>query len=74
MNQPLTTEEMQAEIETLRNALISLAVFVGGDPCWCKCEGGKHSEVCRKAKNLPLWRSPSGISLPWKDPETKDRV
>jgi hypothetical protein len=62
-------DEMQSQIEVFRDALVRLAVFVGGDPCWCDCADGEHSEACRVAKNLPLWRSPSGINLPWKDPE-----
>lgn len=67
MKQSLTIDEMQTQIETLRAALVGLAHFVGGDPCWCQCDGGKHSEACRAAYKLPLWRSPSGVSLPWKD-------
>lgn len=76
-------DEMQTEIEAMRDVVVGLAVFVNGDPCWCQWQtlcglidrrqsiaigtGGKHSKACRDAKNLPLWRSPSGISLPWKD-------
>lgn len=48
-------DEMQTEIETLRNALVRLAVFVGGNPCWCDCAGGKHSKVCRDIRKLKLW-------------------
>ena len=64
-------DEMQTEIETLRNALVRLAVFVGGNPCWCKCEGGKHSKACRDI--LKLWprvtingRASHHDNLPWK--------
>jgi hypothetical protein len=64
-------DEMQDQIEALRAALVGLARFVGGDPCWCQCRGGKHSEACRAAYKLPLWRSPSGNSLPWKDPDVE---
>jgi hypothetical protein len=67
-------DEMQTEIETLRNALVRLAVFVGGNPCWCKCEGGKHSKVCRDTLKLKLWprvtvngRASYHNNLPWKD-------
>ena len=66
-------DEMQTEIETLRNALVRLAVFVGGNPCWCKCEGGKHSKICRLILKLKLWprvtkngRASSHDYLPWK--------
>jgi hypothetical protein len=59
--------ETQAQVEAMREVIIGLASFVNGDPCWCQCAGGKHSKACRKAKDLPLWRSPSGVSLPWKD-------
>jgi len=65
----MTTDETQSQIEALRSALVGLARFVGGDPCWCQCDGGEYSEACRIAFNLPLWRSPSGVVLPWKDPE-----
>lgn len=66
------TDEMQTEVETLRNALVRLAVFVGGDPCWCQCEGGKHSEVCRDIQKLKLWprvvrgRPKPSDYLPWR--------
>lgn len=74
-------DEMQTEIDSLRNVLVSLASFVGGDPCWCMCDGracasGTHTKACRGALNLQLWRSPSGVWLPWKDSrpnESKER-
>lgn len=72
VKQVITIDEMQAEIETLRNAVVRLAIFVNGDPCWCKCEGGKHSKVCRDILKLKLWPRPSGSKaasrdhLPWK--------
>lgn len=65
-------DEMQTEIETLRKALVRLAVFVGGNPCWCRCEGGKHSKVCREILKLKLWPrvskgKPIGSDfVPWK--------
>lgn len=78
--------EMQSEIEAMRDSIVGLAVFVNGDPCWCQWQtlcglidrrqsiaigtGGRHSKACRDARNLPLWRSPSGVSLPWKDHDT----
>jgi hypothetical protein len=74
VKQTITIDEMQGQIEKLRSALIGLARFVGGDPCWCRCDGGKHSEACRVAYALPLWRSPSGISLPWKEFDTKETL
>lgn len=55
MTQTNTIDELQTEIETLRNALVRLAVFVGGNPCWCNCAGGKHSKVCRDILKLKLW-------------------
>lgn len=45
-------DEMQTEIEALRNVLWRLAVFVGEAPCWCRCEGLSHSKVCRDARIL----------------------
>jgi hypothetical protein len=55
-------DEMQSEIETLRNMLVRLAVFVSGEPCWCRCEGyterqegSVHSKVCRDILKLRLW-------------------
>lgn len=70
--------EMQDEVETLRNALARLAVFVGGnDPCWCACEGGKHSKACRDTLKLRLWpRAVAGKTgfrdrFPWKDAKPK---
>lgn len=67
-------DEMQMEIETLRNALVRLAVFVNGDPCWCRCEGGKHSKVCRDTLKLKLWprvtingRASYHNNLPWRE-------
>lgn len=65
-------DEMETEIGALRNALVSLAVSVGGEPCWCKCEGGKHSQVCREMLKLKLWArvcngKPIGRDfVPWK--------
>jgi hypothetical protein len=65
----VSNDEVQSQNEALRSALIGLAHFVDGDPCWCQCDGGRHSEACRVAFDLPLWRSPSGIAMPWRDPE-----
>lgn len=45
-------DEMQTEIEELRNVLWRLADFVGGAPCWCRCEELSHSQVCRDARVL----------------------
>lgn len=65
-------ERMQTEIDTFRNALVSLAVFVGGEPCWCRCDGGKHSQICREMLKLKLWArvckgKPIGRDfVPWK--------
>lgn len=64
-------DEMQTEIETLRNALVRLAVFVGGDPCWCRyAKTGEHTEACRDTIKLNLWPRPSKGKpldyLPWK--------
>jgi hypothetical protein len=54
-----------------------LAIFVGGDPCWCDCEGGKHSKPCRDIKRLRLWprvtingRASYHDYLPWRDAST----
>lgn len=64
--------ELENEIITLRNMLVRLAVFVNGNPCWCRCEGGKHSKVCRDILKLRLWPRPvrgnptNGDHLPWK--------
>lgn len=52
-------DEMQTEIEALRNVLWRLAVFVGGAPCWCRCEGFNHSTVCRDARIL--WAKVSAL-------------
>ena len=73
MNQTITIDEMQDEVETLRNALARLAVFVGGNPCWCNSDGGKHSKACRDTLQLRLWpRAVAGRTgfhdrFPWKD-------
>lgn len=48
-------DESLAELESLRNALRRLASFPGGEPCWCQCEGGKHSRPCRDARQLRIW-------------------
>lgn len=69
MKQSLTIDETQTQVETLRNAIVGLAHFVGGTPCWCRRKGGEHSKACRVAFDLPLWRSPSGVLLPWADPK-----
>lgn len=53
-------DEMQTEIEALRNILWRLAVFVGEAPCWCRCEELSHSTVCRDARILWAKASNSG--------------
>ena len=65
--------EMQAEIDTLRNTLVRLAVFVGGDPCWCRyAKTGEHTEACRDTIKLKLWARPvkgkpsNRDYLPWR--------
>jgi hypothetical protein len=80
VNQIGAIDELQAEIETLRNALVRLAKFVGGNPCWCDCKGGKHSNVCRDILKLKLWprvtingRASYHDNLPWKDAASKTR-
>lgn len=45
-------DEMQTEIEQLRNVLWRLASFVSGAPCWCSLEGFSHSQVCKDARVL----------------------
>lgn len=72
-------DEPQAEIETLRSALVRLAVFIGGDPCWCDCEGGKHWKVCRDMLKLKLWprvttngKASYHDYLPWRDASDKN--
>jgi hypothetical protein len=80
-------DEMQNEIEAMRDVIVGLVTYVDSEPCWCQWQtlcglidrrqsvakgtSGKHLKVCRDAKNLPLWRSPSGINLPWKDSAKK---
>lgn len=65
-------DEMQTEIELLRGTLVRLAVFVGGNPCWCQCEDGRHSKACRDTRKLKLWprvvrdRPTSSDYLPWR--------
>lgn len=68
-----TIDEMQDEIEKLRGVIVRLAVFVGGDPCWCRyAKTGEHTEACRVAIKLRLWPRPTkGKSVnrdfvPWK--------
>jgi len=48
-------DEMQDEVEALRNVLWRLADFAHGSPCWCRNEGSMftHTAVCRDA--LILW-------------------
>lgn len=48
-------DEALSELETLRGVLRRLAVIIGGEPCWCQCEGGKHSRVCRETRQLKIW-------------------
>lgn len=43
--------EAADEIDKLRNVLRRLAVIVGDEPCWCDCEGFKHSKACRDAQH-----------------------
>jgi hypothetical protein len=80
-------DEMQNEIEATRDVIVGLTMYVDGEPCWCQWQtlcglidrrqsvakgtSGKHLKVCRDANNLPLWRSPSGVNLPWKDSDRK---
>lgn len=53
-------DEMRDEIETLRNTLVQLAVFIDGDPCWCRyAKTGEHTEACRTAFKLRLWPRPT---------------
>lgn len=47
--------EALEEIEDLRNVLRRLAAFPGGEPCWCQCDGGKHSRACLDARQLRIW-------------------
>lgn len=48
--------EAADEIETLRSVLRRLAVItIAREVCWCRCEGGKHSKVCRDARQLKIW-------------------
>lgn len=47
--------EAAEEIETLRSVLRRLMAVVGGEPCWCQCDGGKHSRACRDARQLKIW-------------------
>ena len=79
-------DAMQSEIEAMRDVIVGLASFIKSEPCWCQWQtlcglidrrqsiavgtGDKHLKACRDARNLPLWRSPSGVALPWKDAET----
>lgn len=65
-------DEMRTEVETLRNALVRLAVFVGGEPCWCRyAKTGEHTEACRAILELKLWprvvkgRPKASDYLPW---------
>lgn len=52
-------DEMQTEIETLRNILARVASYgFSGIPCWCQCEGGKHSTACSAASRA-ISRYPS---------------
>lgn len=76
MTQAVSVDELQAEIETLRNALVSLAVFIGGNPCWCRyAKTGEHTEACRATLKLKLWPRPvkgrpkPSDYLPWREGE-----